>query len=219
MVYLESLFLGQQNYEPIWLRMKEFTQERTQQTHDQLWVLEHQPVYTLGLNGSEKHILHELKAPLIKSDRGGQITWHGPGQLVAYTLLDIQRLDLGIKRCVYLLEEAVIRVLNEYGLRAKRRENAPGVYINNKKIASIGLKVRKGCSYHGISLNINNAIDPFFDINPCGYDDLQVTTLSLEGSDTNVASVSPAIASAILDVFGFTALQTNIDNPNSRSKR
>jgi len=170
--------LGLTDYEPIWHAMQEFTEQRDEDTLDELWLLEHHPVYTLGLNGDIRHVIRTTDIPVVKTDRGGQITYHGPGQLIAYVLVDLQRKSLGVRRLVSALENAVIGLLKQYGITAKARRDAPGVYVDGRKIASLGLRVRKGCSYHGLSLNVSSDLSPFSAINPCGYADLEVTSLT-----------------------------------------
>lgn len=173
---------GLEDYSQVWQDMRQFTEARTEETPDELWVLEHPPVYTLGLNGDRRHILADtLPAPVITTDRGGQVTYHGPGQLVIYTLLDLNRRKLGVRALVTLLEQAVIRLLLQYGLRSASRPKAPGVYVDGRKIASLGLRVRRGCSYHGLSLNVDLDTAPFAAIAPCGQQGLEVTSLNALG--------------------------------------
>ncbi len=170
--------LGLQPYETAWRNMQRFTEERHEATDDELWVLEHPPVFTLGLSGKTEHVLSPGDIPVIHSDRGGQVTYHGPGQLVVYSLLDLKRLNLGIRRLVTLLEQAMIATVAQFDICAIAKPEAPGVYINNKKIGSIGIRIRRNCSYHGISLNNNMDLAPFNRINTCGFKDLQVTQLA-----------------------------------------
>mgnify|MGYP001501969138 CR=1 FL=1 len=189
--------LGLQPYETIWRAMQQFTQERTEETPDEIWVLEHLPVYTLGLNGKPEHLLNPGLIPIIKSDRGGQVTYHGPGQLVVYTLLDIKRLKLGIRQLVTLLEQSMIAALAQFGLAAVAKPEAPGVYVNNKKIGSIGIRIKNNASYHGISLNNNMDLIPFDHINTCGFRDLQVTQLADFGIDISMAELAKPLIKAI----------------------
>lgn len=170
--------LGLTDYQATWRAMQQFTEQRDEDTPDELWLLEHHPVYTLGLNGDIRHMIRTTDIPVVKTDRGGQITYHGPGQLVAYVLVDLRRKNLGVKRLVGALENAVIGLLGQYGLRARTRQGAPGVYVDGRKIASLGLRVRKGCSYHGLSLNVSADLSPFSAINPCGHAGLEVTSLT-----------------------------------------
>ncbi len=189
--------LGLQPYEAIWRDMQQFTQERTEETPDEIWVLEHLPIYTLGLNGKQEHILNPGDIPVIKSDRGGQVTYHGPGQLVIYTLLDIKRLKLGIRQLVTLLEQSMVTALAQFGIVAIAKPEAPGVYVNNKKIGSIGIRIKNNASYHGISLNNNMDLTPFDHINTCGFRDLQVTQLADFGVSVNTAELAIPVVQAI----------------------
>jgi lipoyl(octanoyl) transferase len=189
--------LGLQPYEPIWHDMRQFTQERTEETPDEIWVLEHLPIYTLGLNGKQEHLLNPGDIPVIKSDRGGQVTYHGPGQLVIYTLLDIKRLKLGIRQLVTLLEQSMVMALAEFGITAIAKPEAPGVYVDNKKIGSIGIRIKKNASYHGISLNNNMDLTPFDHINTCGFRDLQVTQLADFGVSVSTAELAIPVVQAI----------------------
>ncbi len=158
--------------------MQTFTAQRTADTADEIWLCQHPPVFTQGLAGKPEHLLRDIGIPVVKIDRGGQITYHGPGQLVAYLLLDLKRRKLGVKALVQRIEAAIIALLGEYGIAAERRAGAPGVYVNEAKIAALGLKIKNGCSYHGLSLNVAMDLAPFSAINPCGYEGLAVTQLS-----------------------------------------
>jgi lipoyl(octanoyl) transferase len=169
--------LGLQDYQAIWHDMQAFTQQRTLDTPDEIWLLEHRPVYTLGLNGKHEHLLDPKDIPVIQCDRGGQVTYQGPGQLVAYLLLDLKRRNLGVKQLVNIMEQAVIDLLAELDIQGERRDKAPGIYVGGAKIAALGLRIRRGCSYHGLSLNINMDLEPFTRINPCGYPDLAASQL------------------------------------------
>jgi lipoyl(octanoyl) transferase len=170
--------LGLQDYQQTWRAMQDFTLQRDGNTEDELWVVEHHPVFTLGLNGKREHLLNPGDIPVIATDRGGQVTYHGPGQLVIYALLDIRRRNLSVRQLVTQLEQAVIAAMRQYGIASAARPDAPGVYCNGKKIASIGLRIKKGCSYHGISVNNDMDLQPFERINTCGYADLEVTQLA-----------------------------------------
>ena len=195
--------LGLQDYESTWQDMQRFTGERNADTADELWIVEHFPVYTLGLNGKREHVLNPGNIPVIHSDRGGQVTYHGPGQLVIYTLLDIKRLKINIRELVTLLEQAMICALAQHGINAVSRADAPGVYVNNKKIGSIGLRIKKNCSYHGLSLNNDMDLRPFDHINTCGYSDLKVIQLS----DLGVTISTNQLASSVIQAIN-TALPT-----------
>lgn len=156
-----------------WDAMKSFTARRDQESEDEVWFVQHPPVYTLGLNGKSHHILNKGDIPVIHCDRGGQVTYHGPGQLLVYFLLDINARGLGVKQFVHDMESIVITVLQRYGVQAERRENAPGVYVGDAKIAALGLRIKHGCSYHGLSLNVDMDLEPFSRINPCGFEGLK----------------------------------------------
>ncbi len=170
-------YLGEVDYLQTWQKMQDFTDARQPDTVDELWFLQHPPVYTLGKNGKLEHVLNPDNIPVINSDRGGQVTYHGPGQVVVYTLLDLKRLDIGVRQLVTILEQSIIELLADYGVDSSARRDAPGVYVKNAKIAALGLRVRKGCSFHGLSLNVDMDIEPFSRINPCGYEGLEVTQL------------------------------------------
>jgi lipoyl(octanoyl) transferase len=170
--------LGVADYEPVWRRMREFTNQRDETTPDELWLVQHPPVFTQGQAGKSEHLLAPGDIPVIQVDRGGQVTYHGPGQIVAYPLLDITRMDLGVRDLVCRLEQAIIDVLEEYGIAGERIEGAPGIYVSGDKIASIGLRVRKGRTFHGLAFNIRMDLEPFQRINPCGYAGLKVTQLA-----------------------------------------
>ncbi len=189
--------LGLQDYKITWQDMQRFTQGRKTETADELWIMEHFPVYTLGLNGKREHLLNTGSIPVINSDRGGQVTYHGPGQLVIYTLLDIKRLNLGIRQLVTVLEQAMIYTLAQYGILAESRADAPGVYVNDKKIGSIGLRIKKNCSYHGLSLNNDMDLRPFDHINTCGYSDLKVTQMADLGVTISTDQLANSVIQAI----------------------
>ncbi|MFI3119011.1 MAG: lipoyl(octanoyl) transferase LipB [Methylococcaceae bacterium] len=195
---LEIRDLGLQDYESTWQAMQRFTQHRDAQTADEIWITEHPPVYTLGLNGKREHLLNTCTIQVINSDRGGQVTYHGPGQLIIYTLLDIKRLNLGVRQLVTLLEQAVIVSLAQYGIIAVARPDAPGVYVNDKKIGSIGLRIKKNCSYHGLSLNNCMDLRPFDHINTCGYSGLEVTQLADLGVTVSNADLALSVTQAII---------------------
>jgi len=190
--------LGLVDYEPSWRAMQDFTSARTTETADEIWLLEHPPVYTLGLAGKPEHLLKETVIPLIKIDRGGQITYHGPGQAVIYLLLDLRRNGIKVRELVTLMETAVIDFLAAHGIVAERREGAPGVYVKGAKIAALGLRVRNGCSYHGLSLNVNMDLTPFGWINPCGYPGLKATRLSDLGLNLSLFETQTALADRLL---------------------
>jgi lipoyl(octanoyl) transferase len=182
--------------------MREFTDTRGPDTPDELWLLEHPPIYTLGQAGRAEHLLDPGDILVLKVDRGGQVTYHGPGQVIAYLLLDLHRAGLGVKRLVNLLERAVIELLDGYGIPAEARADAPGVYVEGAKVASLGLRVRRGCSFHGLALNVNMDLEPFARINPCGYPGLAVTSLSRLGVSMDTARVADALALVITRLLG-----------------
>ena len=167
--------LGRVDYEPAFQAMQAFTAARTPETADELWIVEHPPVYTLGQAGKPEHILRDVGIPLVRIDRGGQVTYHGPGQVVIYLLLDLARLKIKVRELVSAIEQAVIDLLAELGVKAERRDGAPGVYVDEAKVAALGLRIRNGCSYHGVALNVDMDLSPFAAINPCGYAGLKVT--------------------------------------------
>jgi len=198
----EALVVRDLGLEPMpstWARMKEFTESRSADDPDEIWFVEHPPVYTLGLAGDAGHILDAGDIEVIQTDRGGQVTYHGPGQLVCYVLLDLKRRGLDIRGLVELLESTVIDTVAKYGIEAYPRRDAPGVYVNARKLAAIGLRVRRGCSYHGIAFNIAMDLSPYSRINPCGFADLEVTQLSELCNVTSIADIRPAFEQALLN--------------------
>jgi lipoyl(octanoyl) transferase len=199
MMKIHHLWL--QPYLPVWEKMKQFTSSRDEYTEDELWLLEHPPVYTQGQAGKAEHILNPQDIPLVKSDRGGQVTYHGPGQLVAYVLMDIRRRRLGIRTLVSQLEELLISVLNNYSIKGSIQCGAPGVYVDDKKIASIGLRVKNGCTYHGIALNVAMNLSPFSGINPCGFKALEMTQISDYASDVSMETVSQFLSDSFISRF------------------
>lgn len=182
--------LGLCDYEPVWYDMQLFTQQRDRQSIDEIWLLQHPPIYTLGMNGKREHLLAPGDIPVVEIDRGGQVTYHGPGQLLAYTLFDLKRLNIGIRGLVEALESSVIDWLAAQGVTAVARRDAPGVYVEGAKIAALGLRIKRGCSYHGLALNVNTDLEPFAGINPCGYEGLAVTRTSDLGIDLSVEEVA-----------------------------
>ncbi|ABO24807.1 lipoate-protein ligase B [Shewanella loihica PV-4] len=166
--------LGRQDYESVWHAMQEYTDNRDETSRDELWIVEHPPVFTQGQAGKSEHILNPGDIPVIQVDRGGQVTYHGPGQLVAYPLLDIKRLKIGVRQLVTDIEQSIVKMLALYGIEAYPKADAPGVYVEERKIASLGLRIRKGCSFHGLALNVDMDMSPFQRINPCGYAGLEM---------------------------------------------
>jgi lipoyl(octanoyl) transferase len=191
--------LGCVEYESTWRAMQRFTEQRTEATADEVWLLQHPPVFTLGLAGRREHLLRDTGVPVINTDRGGQVTYHGPGQLVAYLLLDLRRRNLKVRELVNLMEQALIDVLAEYGVTAVRRTGAPGVYVGAAKIAALGLRVKNGCCYHGLSLNVNMDLTPFSAINPCGYAGLAVTQLADHVQNCDIDAVSARLLQTLTE--------------------
>lgn len=191
--------LGMVEYEPTWRRMQALAESRGPEQADEIWFLQHPPVFTLGLNGSREHLLAPGDIPVVPVDRGGQVTYHGPGQLVVYPLLDLARSGLGVRALVCVLERAVIRCLAGYGIEAVGDRKAPGVYVGGRKVASIGLRVRRNCTYHGLALNVAMDLAPFGRINPCGYRGLEVTQLADLGVGQPLEAVAADLESALLD--------------------
>lgn len=181
--------LGLTDYEPTWRDMQRFTDERDSSTADEIWFTEHQPVFTLGLNAAREHLLAPGDIPVIQIDRGGQVTYHGPGQLMIYPLIDIRRAGLGVRELVTGLEQSVVDLAAEYGVDAASRPDAPGVYVKGVKLASVGLRIRRGASFHGMALNVDVDIEPFSRINPCGMENLEVTDLKRLGVEHNLSTV------------------------------
>jgi len=196
--------LGLCDYIPTWQAMREFTELRTPDSMDEFWYLEHQPVFTLGRNAKVEHLLNPGEIPVVHVDRGGQVTYHGPGQLVVYLLLDLNRSRLGIKQLVYAMEQAIIDYLGTQNINAERLAGAPGIYVDKAKIAALGLRIRRGYSYHGLALNVDMDLAPFARINPCGYADMPVTQLAdLTRSSTSMDEVRQALHAHLLDNLGY----------------
>jgi lipoyl(octanoyl) transferase len=198
--------LGVVEYLPTWAAMQDFTARRTPETPDEIWLLQHPPVYTLGLNGKPEHLPRDTDIPVVKIDRGGQITYHGPGQIVAYLLIDLKRRGYGVRELVSRMEQAVIELLADCGVMAQARREAPGVYVGGKKIAALGLRIKRGCSYHGLALNVDMDLAPFAAIDPCGYPGLEVT----QTRDLGVAGALDEINTRLLQ-----ALQRNLAPPGN----
>ncbi|MEZ5533322.1 MAG: lipoyl(octanoyl) transferase LipB [Steroidobacteraceae bacterium] len=191
-------WLGRVDYEPTWRAMQRFTDERGPGTLDEIWLLEHPPVFTLGMNADRAHLLAPGDIPVVQIDRGGQVTYHGPGQLVVYPLIDLRRAGLGVRDLVTALEQSVIAYAGTFGIRAETKPRAPGVYVQGAKLASIGIRVRRGASYHGLALNVNLDLAPFRRINPCGYQGLEMTQLAALGGPAGVREVADGYAPRLL---------------------
>jgi len=199
-------WLGRVEYEPTWRAMQAFTDRRDAATPDEIWFLEHPPVFTLGMNAKREHVLAPGDIPVVQIDRGGQVTYHGPGQLVVYPLIDLRRAQLGVRDFVTALERAVIGYVAQFGITAECRRNAPGVYVAGRKLASVGVRVRRGATYHGLALNVNLDLTPFQRINPCGYAGLEVTQLVELGAPDSVAAAAQGIEPHLIEALGLTAL-------------
>lgn len=197
--------LGRVDYLPTWQAMQRFTDERGPDTPDEIWVLEHEPVFTLGMNGDPAHVLAAGDIPVVKVDRGGQVTYHGPGQVVVYPLIDLRRAGLGVRDLVTALEQSVIECVSKYGISAATRPKAPGVYVDDAKLASVGIRVRRGASYHGIALNVDMNLEPFQRINPCGYEGLAMTQLSALGAPTDLERVAADLIDVLQRLLSRTA--------------
>jgi lipoyl(octanoyl) transferase len=190
--------LGVQPYEPVSQAMHDFTDHRDETTLDEIWLVEHHPVFTQGQAGKAEHVLVPGDIPVVQSDRGGQVTYHGPGQQVMYVLLDLKRRKLGVRELVTLLEQTVINTLAEFGIESHPRADAPGVYVSEKKICSLGLRIRKGCSFHGLALNVAMDLSPFLRINPCGYAGMEMAQIQDWYSDAKTENISPVLVSQFL---------------------
>jgi len=197
--------LGQRDYEPVWHEMQRFTANRDETTDDELWLVEHPPVFTLGLNGKAHHLLNPGDIPVINADRGGQVTYHGPGQIVLYCLLDLERLGIGVQQLVQKIEQAIIILLAKYDISSQARRDAPGVYVDGAKIAALGLRIKRGKSYHGLSLNVDMDLEPFSRINPCGYEGMAVTQLTDLKSDTDTSVLSEQLITELKQILGYNS--------------
>lgn len=200
--------LGRVDYEPTWQQMLDFTLNRDEQSPDELWLLEHPPVFTQGQAGKAEHVLMPGDIPVIQVDRGGQVTYHGPGQLVAYILLDIRRLGIGVRDLVSAIEQAVVDTLAQYDVEAYPKPDAPGVYVDNRKIASLGLRIKKGRSFHGLGLNLDMDLEPFQRINPCGYAGMEMIQLKDFVDQVDIQQVKRQWSEAFARQLGFSQLRT-----------
>ncbi len=196
------LWLGQEDYLPVWQRMQAYTNTRTCDTEDQIWLVEHPAVFTQGQAGKSEHILDSGDIPVVQSDRGGQVTYHGPGQVIMYLMLDIRRRRMGVRVLVTLMETAIVRYLHSIGIEAYIRVDAPGVYVGEAKIAALGLRIRKGCSYHGLSLNVNIDLEPFSRVNPCGFEGMEVTSLRFLGCSVPCVEAASHLLDEVLVGLG-----------------
>jgi len=202
--------LGLQEYSSVFNRMREFTTQRTSTAADEIWCVQHPAVITLGANADQQHILSHTDISIVQSDRGGQVTYHGPGQAIIYLLVDLRRKSIGVKRLVQLIEQAVVDLLNDYKIDSRARAEAHGVYVNEAKIASLGLRVHSGCSYHGVALNVDMDLSPFSLINPCGFPGLAVTQLKDNGVTEGIQIVSEKLTLKLCKHLEYKANKINI---------
>jgi len=199
--------LNRRDYESVWHAMQDYTDSRDAQSRDEIWLVEHDPIFTQGQAGKEEHLLFPGDIPVVKVDRGGQVTYHGPGQLVAYFLLDIRRLKCGVRDLVTHIEQSLVELLNIYDIKAYPKPDAPGVYVDGKKIASLGLRIRKGCSFHGLALNVDMDLDPFKRINPCGYSGLEMIQINDLSGPIELAAVEKSLTKIIAQRLGYINLE------------
>ncbi|MGF1897557.1 lipoyl(octanoyl) transferase LipB [Vibrio alginolyticus] len=210
--------LGRQDYEPVWKAMHEFTDQRTEETRDEVWLVEHNPVFTQGQAGKAEHLINTGDIPVVQSDRGGQVTYHGPGQLVAYFLLNLRRKKLGVRDLVTTIENLVINTLKAYNIDSAARPDAPGVYVDGKKICSLGLRIRKGCSFHGLALNVNMDLTPFLRINPCGYEGMEMVQVSQFGGPDNVEAVEKQLIEELVTLLDYEQVEFSTEAPSQGNK-
>jgi len=203
--------LGLRDYEPVWRAMQDFTNARDGDTSDEIWFTEHNPVFTLGVNASRDHLLAPGDIPVVQIDRGGQVTYHGPGQLMIYPLIDLRRAGLGVRPLVTALEQSVVDLAADYGIAAASRCDAPGVYVDGVKLASVGLRIRRGASFHGMALNVDVDLEPFSRINPCGFSNLEVTDLARLGAERDLVRVQDQWLPHFLKHMGFTNAELIVD--------
>ena len=199
--------LGRRAYEPVWRAMQAFTDARDEATPDELWLVEHDPVFSLGPAGKPEHVLLPGDIPVLHVDRGGQVTYHGPGQLVAYPLLDLRRLRIGVRDYVCRIEQAVIDTLADWNIEGRRRDGAPGVYVDGAKVAALGIRVRRGCTFHGLAFNIGMDLEPFSRINPCGFAGLEVVAMRDLGGPSGIDAVKPALLAHLAANLGLDLRQ------------
>ncbi|MDC8830890.1 lipoyl(octanoyl) transferase LipB [Alteromonas gilva] len=200
--------LGRQPYLPVWHAMQTFTDSRDQHSADEIWLVEHEPVFTQGQAGKAEHVLMPGDIPVVQVDRGGQVTYHGPGQLVMYLMLNVRRRKIGVRQLVTAMENAVINTLADSRITANARADAPGVYVNEQKVCSLGLRIRKGCSFHGLALNVNMDLEPFQRINPCGYQGMEMTDCARLGGVDSIASAATTMLSHLKAELGIAHIQT-----------
>ena len=199
--------LGRQDYQPIWQAMHKFTDERSPETTDEVWLVEHNPVFTQGQAGKAEHLLNTGDIPVVQSDRGGQVTYHGPGQLIAYVLVDLRRKKMGVRDLVTHIENTIIKTLSHFGIESNARPDAPGVYVSGQKICSLGLRIRRGCSFHGLALNINMDLAPFLRINPCGYAGMEMTQTALLNGPSELAEIQPVLVEELVNLLDYQSIE------------
>ncbi|WP_010446424.1 lipoyl(octanoyl) transferase LipB [Vibrio rotiferianus] len=210
--------LGRQDYEPVWKAMHEFTDQRTDDTPDEVWLVEHNPVFTQGQAGKAEHLINTGDIPVVQSDRGGQVTYHGPGQLVAYFLINLRRKKLGVRDLVTHIENLVINTLKAYNIDSAARPDAPGVYVDGKKICSLGLRIRKGCSFHGLALNVNMDLGPFLRINPCGYEGMEMVQVSQVGGPKDIEAVEKQLIQELVTLLDYEQVDFSTEAPSQGNK-
>ncbi|MDF5013547.1 lipoyl(octanoyl) transferase LipB [Vibrio parahaemolyticus] len=210
--------LGRQDYEPVWKAMHEFTDQRTEETPDEVWLVEHNPVFTQGQAGKAEHLINTGDIPVVQSDRGGQVTYHGPGQLVAYFLINLRRKKLGVRDLVTTIENLVINTLKAYNIDSAARPDAPGVYVDGKKICSLGLRIRKGCSFHGLALNVNMDLTPFLRINPCGYAGMEMVQVSQFNGPSDVETVEKQLIEELVTLLDYERVEFITEAPSQGNK-
>ena len=203
---MKTVFRGRQDYVPLWREMQAFTDNRDEATPDEIWFVEHPPVFTMGLNASKEHLLAPGDIPVVQIDRGGQVTFHGPGQLMVYPLIDLRRSNIGVRTLVTALEQSVVDLVAEFNVEAAARADAPGVYVNGEKLASVGLRIRRGASFHGMALNVDIDLEPFSRINPCGYAELQMTDLHRLGINMQLEETAEKLLPHFLQHVGLPLL-------------
>lgn len=197
---------GLQPYEPTWQAMQALTASRDEQTPDEIWLLQHEPVFTQGQAGKAEHLLNPGDIPVVQVDRGGQVTYHGPGQQIVYLMLDLRRRKLGVRDLVDIIEQSIVELLADYGIKAYPKPDAPGVYVDEQKICSLGLRIRRGCSFHGLALNLNMDLEPFLRINPCGYAGLQMTQVQTLAPEADLDALPNNLVNYLVKKLGYTAL-------------
>ncbi len=205
--------LGLQDYQPVWQAMHEFTDNRTEETLDEVWLVEHNPVYTQGQAGKAEHLINTGDIPVVQSDRGGQVTYHGPGQLVAYFLINLRRKKLGVRDLVTNIENLVISTLKTYNIDSAAKPDAPGVYVQDRKICSLGLRIRKGCSFHGLALNVNMDLTPFLRINPCGYAGMEMIQVSDFAGSTDIRHVEERLIEQLVNLLKYEQVEFSTEAP------